>query len=124
VNPGNLQSGNQLYSLNCAPCHSALGAGGALGFGDIVPSLHSATPLQVREAIRIGPGPMPVFGSGTLSDQQVDDIATYVKYLQDPRDRGGASLGRFGPVPEGFVAWVVGIGALLLIARFIGTRAP
>jgi ubiquinol-cytochrome c reductase cytochrome c subunit len=51
------------------------------------------------------------------------DVASYVQYLHHPRDRGGLPLGHLGPIPEGFVAWVVGLGVLLLAARLIGTRA-
>jgi ubiquinol-cytochrome c reductase cytochrome c subunit len=119
---GDLARGNELFSINCASCHNNSGAGGALGFGDIVPSLHRSSRLDVAEAIRIGPKPMPVFGPDTLSDQQVSDIATNVQYLHNPDDRGGFGLGHLGPIPEGFVGWVVGIGLLLLIARLIGTR--
>jgi ubiquinol-cytochrome c reductase cytochrome c subunit len=122
VLPGNLAAGNELFSQNCAQCHNDAGAGGALGYGDIVPPLRKASPLDVVEAARIGPAPMPVFSPKTLSDQQVSNIAAYVQYLHHPEDRGGLGLGHLGPIPEGFVGWVVGMGALLLIARLIGTR--
>jgi ubiquinol-cytochrome c reductase cytochrome c subunit len=118
-----LSSGFRLYSINCAQCHNDAGAGGALGFGDIVPSLIHASRLDAAEAMRIGPVPMPVFGPDTLSDQQVADVAAYVQYLHHPDDRGGLGLGHLGPIPEGFVGWVVGMGLLLLVARLIGTRA-
>jgi ubiquinol-cytochrome c reductase cytochrome c subunit len=120
---GNLASGNQLFILNCAQCHNSAGAGGALGYGDIVPALRHASVLDVAEAVRIGPKPMPVFGPQTLSDAQVWDVATYVQYLHHPDDRGGLNLGHLGPIPEGFVAWIVGLGVLLVAARLIGTRA-
>jgi quinol---cytochrome-c reductase cytochrome c subunit len=123
VLPGDLSRGNQLYSINCAGCHNIAGAGGALGYGDIVPPLRRSTPLDVVEAMRIGPRPMPVFGPDTLSDQEASDIAAYVQYLRHPTDRGGLGLGHLGPIPEGFVGWVVGMGLLLLVARLIGTRA-
>lgn len=122
VLPGDLASGNQLFAINCAQCHNIAGAGGALGYGDIVPSLRHATALDVVEAARVGPAPMPVFGPQTLTDQQVSDVAAYVQYLHHPDDRGGFGLGHIGPIPEGFVGWVVGMGALLLVARLIGTR--
>ena len=66
---------------------------------------------------------MPVFGPDTLTDRQVGDIAGYVEYLHHPYSPGGLGLGHLGPIPEGFVAWVVGLGLLLLTARLIGTRA-
>jgi ubiquinol-cytochrome c reductase cytochrome c subunit len=120
---GDLAQGFDLYSINCAQCHNDAGAGGALGYGDVVPSLKHASRLDAAEAMRIGPRPMPVFGPDTLSDQQVADIASYVEYLHHPEDRGGLGLGHLGPIPEGFVGWVVGMGLLLLAARLIGTRA-
>jgi ubiquinol-cytochrome c reductase cytochrome c subunit len=123
VGAGSLSQGNQLFSINCAQCHNDAGAGGALGYGDIVPALNKASPLDVAEAVRVGPVPMPVFGPDTLSDQQVSDIAAYVHYLHHPDDRGGLGLGHLGPIPEGFVGWTVGMGLLLLVARLIGTRA-
>jgi ubiquinol-cytochrome c reductase cytochrome c subunit len=122
VQPGNLADGNELFSINCAQCHNDAGAGGALGYGDIVPPLRHSSSVDVVEAARIGPKPMPVFGPQTLSDQQVNDIAAYVQYLHHPEDRGGLGLGHLGPIPEGFVGWVVGMGALLLVCRLIGTR--
>jgi ubiquinol-cytochrome c reductase cytochrome c subunit len=123
VLPGDLSRGNELFSINCAQCHNDVGAGGALGYGDIVPPLKRATPLEVIEAMRVGPRPMPVFGPRTLSDQQASDIAAYVQYLRNPSNRGGLPLGHIGPIAEGFVGWVVGMGLLLLVARLIGTRA-
>jgi ubiquinol-cytochrome c reductase cytochrome c subunit len=119
---GNLAAGNQLYTLNCAQCHNDAGSGGALSYGEIVPSLRLATPLEVGEAVRIGPNPMPVFGPQTLPEQGVWDVASYVQYLHHPDDRGGLSLAHLGPIPEGFVAWL-GLAVLLVVARLIGTRA-
>jgi ubiquinol-cytochrome c reductase cytochrome c subunit len=119
-----LAAGGQLFRANCAPCHSASGAGGALSYGRAAPSLHEATPLQVASAVRSGPGQMPVFGTDVFTDDQVDDLARYVEYLRSPDDRGGLPIGRTGPVPEGFVAWTLGMGALLGSVAWIGTREP
>jgi ubiquinol-cytochrome c reductase cytochrome c subunit len=66
---------------------------------------------------------MPVFGPETLSPGQASDIAAYVQYLRRPKNRGGLGLGHIGPIAEGFVGWVVGMGLLLLATRLIGTRA-
>jgi ubiquinol-cytochrome c reductase cytochrome c subunit len=123
VGRGKLSAGYLQFSINCASCHSAIGAGGALGYGDEVPSLIHASATQIEEAARIGPGPMPVFGPDTLSQSQLDDVAKYVHYLQHPHDRGGFGLGHLGPIPEGFMGWVAGLGLLLVLTRLIGTRA-
>jgi ubiquinol-cytochrome c reductase cytochrome c subunit len=119
---GSLVEGRELYTAFCAACHNSQGSGGALGRDYFAPSLFDATPVQTAEAVRVGPGAMPVFNAETIDQGELDSIVRYVEYLKDPRDRGGLSLGRVGPVPEGFVAWVVGLGALLLAAFWIGTR--
>jgi ubiquinol-cytochrome c reductase cytochrome c subunit len=116
---GDLSEGGTLFRLNCAACHSAAGAGGALSYGDDAPNLWSATPLQVAEAIRTGPGQMPVFGPDTFSKHQVDSIVRYVRYLDDPDDPGGFSLGRIGPITEGMVALLLGLPLLLFVCRRI-----
>jgi ubiquinol-cytochrome c reductase cytochrome c subunit len=119
---GDLAEGNRLYANNCAPCHSSAAAGGALGHAVYAPPLNRATSVQVAEAVRIGPGAMPVFGPDTLDDEQVASVVRYVSYLRKPDDRGGFGLGHLGPIPEGFVAWVVGLGAMLMAVRWIGTK--
>jgi len=116
--------GAQLFSLNCAACHTITGAGDALAFGTNAPSLQNRaiTPQQVAEALRIGPANMPRF-SGNLSDTQVRDVVAYVtRDIQHPASPGGAGLGGVGPVAEGFVALLIGVGGLVLICYWIGER--
>jgi ubiquinol-cytochrome c reductase cytochrome c subunit len=127
---GNLQRGRQLYGQACAACHGMNGAGAALGGQNIAVSLQGVEPIDVAEAIKIGPGQMPVGGGladyefGTAqSTQEVDDIAAYVESLRtQPYNEGGAPIGGKGPVPEGFVAWVIGLGILVVAARWIAGR--
>ena len=112
-----LPRGQQLFATNCAPCHGASGNGGALGGGAIAWPLTDAPPRIVAEAMVIGPGQMPAF------DWPADDrdaVVTYVEYLRDAPSPGGFAIGGIGPVPEGFVAWLIGIGVLVLIVYLIG----
>jgi quinol---cytochrome-c reductase cytochrome c subunit len=124
VERADVAAGGELFRANCAPCHSASGAGGALSYGNAAPPLSQSEPLQVGAAVRSGPGQMPVFGPEVLDDKQLDDVAAYVEYLRHPQDPGGVPIGRTGPVPEGFVAWFFGMGALVALVAWIGTRAP
>ncbi len=120
----NLAEGNSLFVLNCAGCHTITGAGDALANGAFAPSLHKATATQIAEAIRTGPGNMPHFGPGNLSEQQAADIVAYVKtVIQHPNNSGGLGLGGIGPVAEGFIGLLIGVGALMLVAFWIGDRA-
>jgi ubiquinol-cytochrome c reductase cytochrome c subunit len=119
---GDLALGNQLYTANCAACHNSAGSGGALGQAVFAPGVRQADPVQIAEAIRVGPGDMPVFGPDTLDGHEVDSVVRYLLHLRQAGDRGGAPLGRLGPVPEGMVAWVAGLGPMLLAAFWIGTR--
>ncbi len=119
----NVAVGADLFSLNCAACHTITGAGDELAFGTFAPSLRAASPTQVAEAIRTGPGNMPRF-SGNLTDAQVRDVVAYVtEYIQHPTNPGGFALGGVGPVAEGFVALLFGVGILALVAYWIGERA-
>lgn len=120
---GDLQEGARLYLNNCAACHSAAGNGGALSLGRDAPTLHDATPVQVAEAMRTGPGQMPVFGTQTFTPKQVNSIVRYVEYLKKPQSPGGFSLGLVGPITEGLVAILIGLGALMLVSRWIEPRS-
>ena len=118
-------AGQDLFSLDCAACHTIEGTGDALANGTNAPSLinRSVTAQQVVEAMRIGPANMPRF-SGNLTDRQVTDITSYVTgRLQHPTNPGGFSLGGVGPVAEGFVALLLGVGGLALICFWIGERS-
>lgn len=122
LSEGDVQEGGDLFRGVCAACHSASGAGGALSFGQNAPSLDQATPVQVYEAMLIGPGQMPVFGPSAYDEEELNSIVAYVETLQELGDPGGFSLGRVGPIPEGFVAVVIGTGAAVLAAFVIGRR--
>ena len=124
VDPGgSLSTGMELFVANCAPCHGATGAGGAVGGGWLAPALDRASPRIVAEAMLTGPGQMPAFD---LPTADLSAVAAYVEYLRDAAQPGGLSIGNIGPVPEGFVAWFVGMGLLGLVAYLVGrewTRA-
>ena len=123
LSAGNLVNGNSLFVLNCAGCHTITGAGDALANGFYAPSLHRIYPRQIAEAIRTGPTQMPHFGPGNLSDQQVTDIVKYVtSSIQHPTNEGGLGLGGVGPVAEGFIGLLFGVGGIMLVAFWLGDR--
>ncbi len=119
---GNLSDGQATYQANCAPCHGTTGNGGAVG-PQVAPDVHQATVTQVAEAVRIGPGTMPVFDQSTIDQRTLNSLTRYVVYLRHPQDEGGASLNHVGPLIEGLVGIVVGLGLTVIVTRYIGTRS-
>ncbi len=131
---GELSTGQQLYQQHCGTCHGTTAIGGAMlsqrgretlggTTGIIIPGIEWATAPEIAEATRTGPGTIPAFGPSVISDAGFDSLVFCTLYLKDPRDVGGASLGHIGPVIEGAVGWLVGLGVLLIVIRWIGTAA-
>lgn len=117
-----LAFGGQLFRTNCAQCHNFAGSGGALTYGKSAPSLSSATPREIYEAMLTGPENMPVFGDSQVTPAQKLAIVNYVRTIKTSPNPGGAGLGRIGPVSETAVAWLVGIGVCVVITMWIGSR--
>lgn len=123
VRPGDLTTGRELYLQNCAACHSSGGTGYTQVGGRRAPSLMQSDPVQMAEAIRVGPGLMPHFPQEVLSDEYLNAVVTYVQELQRLDGKGGADLGRIGPVTETLVGFA-GVAVLLVVVRRLGKRAP
>jgi quinol---cytochrome-c reductase cytochrome c subunit len=120
---GNLPEGFRLFSGICSACHGAGATGDSVGGGQIAPALGAATPKQVSEAVRFGPGTMPAFGDQNLTNAQLASIIRYVDFLKVSPNPGGLGIDRLGPVAEGFIAIVVGLGLLLFTIYLTGTKA-
>jgi ubiquinol-cytochrome c reductase cytochrome c subunit len=119
---GDLSAGQRLFTDHCAGCHQVMAAGGYVT-GGVPPPLADATPVQIAEAVRIGPYLMPRFSTRQLSERELDSIIAYLQYARSPDDRGGLALGHLGPVPEGLVAWLAA-GVLAVVCVVIGRRLP
>ena len=66
---------------------------------------------------------MPHFGPRNLTNQQVADIVNYVTTpIQHPDNQGGLGLGGIGPVAEGFIGLLFGVGGIMLVAFWLGDR--
>jgi ubiquinol-cytochrome c reductase cytochrome c subunit len=114
--------GQELFTENCSQCHNFVGAGGALTYGKYAPALTASTPTQIYTAMQTGPEAMPVFNDTTITPSEKRDIIAYVTQTRSEPNPGGFSLGRIGPVTEGLVAWIGGIGGLILVAMWITAR--
>jgi ubiquinol-cytochrome c reductase cytochrome c subunit len=120
---GDLAEGGELFRLNCASCHNFVGEGGALSSGKSAPSLQNADDLTIYAAMLSGPENMPVFGDNQLTPTQKRAIINYVQTIKATANPGGAGIGRIGPVSEGLVIWVVGIGIMMFAVFWQGSKA-
>jgi len=121
IEEGTLHEGGEVFLAECAGCHQWSGAGGAL-LGREAPGLREATPTQIASAVRTGPPGMPGYGEEVIDEEQLNSVVKYVLYLREPQDQGGNGLWHLGPFAEGLIAWVVGIGVLILAVLWIGER--
>ncbi|HQY99818.1 MAG TPA: c-type cytochrome [Propionicimonas sp.] len=113
--------GGEMFRTNCSACHNFKGAGGALPNGLVAPSLQGVEPKEILEAMRTGPGQMPVFASGAIPDENAKEMIAYLERVNETPS-AGLTFGGLGPVAEGFWAWIAGIGSLVLFAIWITTR--
>jgi len=118
---GELADGMTEFTEHCAGCHQVSAAGGYVT-NAVAPRLSEATPVQIAEAVRIGPYLMPRFSERQIGKQELDSIIRYVVYARHPDDRGGWAMGHVGPVPEGLVTWFIGIAAIVVTCLVIGRR--
>ncbi len=114
--------GGQIFLTNCTACHNFNGSGGAMPRGGYAPSLHGVEAKYIYEAMLTGPQAMDVFSNGNLAPDEKRDVIAYIMSIQENPEYGGFGLGGFGPVAEGLVAWIVGIGALVAFAIWIAAH--
>ena len=116
--------GGDLFRLNCASCHQFTGRGIALSSGKFAPEIADVNPAQIQSAMLHGPQNMPKFSDRQLTPEDKADITAYIQSItEEPNNPGGWSLGGWGPVSEGFIAWIVGIGLLVGVTLWIGAKA-
>jgi ubiquinol-cytochrome c reductase cytochrome c subunit len=121
---GDPARGGDLFRLNCASCHNFTGRGISLSSGKYAPAIKDVNPQQIYSAMTSGPQSMPRFSDRQLTPQEKRDIIAYVESVtKDRNNPGGYPLGGFGPVPEGLIAWIVGISALVAVTLWIGAKA-
>jgi ubiquinol-cytochrome c reductase cytochrome c subunit len=118
---GNLALGFHQFTLHCAGCHQIVARGG-ITVNAQIPDLQEATPQEVAEAVRMGPYLMPHFSARQIDQHDLDSLAAYVQWTRHPLNAGGWGIYNIGPIPEGMVAWFIGLAALVLVARLIGER--
>ncbi|MDQ4491413.1 cytochrome c [Sinomonas sp. ASV486] len=119
---GDATHGGELFRVNCAMCHNAAAAGGALTRGKFAPSLAGVTSKHIYEAMATGPQNMPVFSDANISPEGKRDIITFLTTIESQGSPGGADLGSLGPVSEGLFVWVAGLGIIIAFTIWLTSR--
>lgn len=120
---GDATHGGELFRINCAMCHNAVGAGGALTEGKYAPVLKGVSPKHVYEAMVSGPQNMPVFNDSNLTPTDKQDIITYLAYIEANESAGGYALASLGPVAEGLFIWIFGLGGIIAITVWLAAKS-
>ncbi|TSA48728.1 MAG: cystathionine beta-lyase [Actinomycetales bacterium] len=120
---GSTAEGGELFRNNCAMCHNFAGQGGALTQGKYAPTLMGVEPKHIYEALITGPQSMPVFSDKTLTPGEKLSVIKWIKAAEAEPNLGGATMGRVGPVTEGLLVWILGLGILIAVAVWLTTRA-
>ena len=120
---GNTTRGGELFRINCAMCHNAVGAGGALTEGKFAPMLKGVDSKHIYEAMVTGPQNMPVFNDANLTPEDKRDIISYLKYVENNPSAGGEELGSLGPVAEGLFIWIFVLGGIVGITIWLGAKS-
>ncbi|NTW40942.1 MAG: cytochrome c, partial [Cellulomonadaceae bacterium] len=90
--------------------------------GKYAPDLRETDPRAIFEAMVTGPQSMPVFSDTNIDPDEKRDIIAFID-AQAAGSPGGSSLGSVGPIAEGLWVWVIGIGALIGCAVWIGAKS-
>jgi ubiquinol-cytochrome c reductase cytochrome c subunit len=119
---GDAAKGGELFRTNCAMCHNAAAAGGALTRGKFAPALADVSGKHIYEAMATGPQNMPVFSDSNVTPEGKRDIITFLKQIEANGSPGGADLGALGPVSEGLFVWIAGLGVIIAFTIWLTSR--
>jgi len=123
VSKGDAANGAKVFLANCAMCHNAAGAGGALTRGKWAPTLMGVSEKHIWEAMETGPQNMPVFNDANITPEEKRDVITYLKSLETNTTPGGFALGSLGPVSEGLFIWTIGLGIVIAFTAWLTSRS-
>ncbi len=117
-----VKEGGEFFRTNCTACHNSVGAGGALPNGRYAPDIRGVDAKHIYEAMLTGPQQMPLFSDAVITPEDKRNVIAYVKTLENQPDYGGLAGGGYGPVVDGMFTFIIGIGALVGFAVWIGAH--
>ncbi|HWJ09147.1 MAG TPA: cytochrome c [Nocardioides sp.] len=114
--------GSQIFLANCTACHNFEGSGGAMPRGGYAPKIRGVESKHIYEAMLTGPQSMDTFSDGNIPPEDKKAVIAYLEKLDEQPSYSGFTLGSLGPVSEGIIAWIGGIGVLVGFAVWIAAH--
>lgn len=114
--------GGQIFLANCTACHNFEGSGGAMPRGGYAPKIRDVDPKHIYEAMLTGPQTMDTFSDGNIPPDDKKAVIAYLTTLNETPSYSGFTLGSLGPVSEGMIAWLIGLGSLVGFAVWIAAH--
>ena len=118
----NVAAGAEIFRVNCAMCHNAAAAGGALTEGKFAPHLQGIQADHIYEAMLTGPQNMPVFNDMNITPEEKRNVIAFLHYMDENPSVGGFDLGSLGPVSEGLFIWIFGLGGIVAMTIWLTSR--
>jgi ubiquinol-cytochrome c reductase cytochrome c subunit len=91
--------------------------------GKYAPTLKGVAHRDIYEAMQTGPQSMPVFNDQNITPENKRNIIAWINEVQNQSNQGGNNLGNLGPVSEGMFIWIFGLGIMVAIAVWLGSKA-
>ncbi|HUH06721.1 MAG TPA: c-type cytochrome [Egibacteraceae bacterium] len=113
---GNAAAGRLVFEVNCAACHGSVGGGGVAGGGAFTPRINAYDAVTLAEAIRTGPFEMPSFAAGQISDQQIGDVAAFLRQIEEEQGTLVLGLVELNPV---FASAFAGLLTLVVVLSLL-----
>ncbi|WP_082612055.1 c-type cytochrome [Nocardioides sp. Root79] len=114
--------GSDIFLANCTACHNFEGSGGAMPRGGFAPKIRGVDSKHIYEAMLTGPQSMDTFSDGNIPPEDKKAVIAYLETLDKAPSYSGLTLGGLGPVSEGIIAWLFGIGVLVGFAVWIAAH--
>ncbi|MDN5745639.1 MAG: cytochrome c, partial [Nocardioidaceae bacterium] len=114
--------GSQIFLANCTACHNFEGSGGAMPRGGFAPKIRVDS-KHIYEAMLTGPQSMDTFSDGNIPPEDKKAVIAYLETLDESPSYSGFTLGGLGPVSDGIIAWLGGLGLLVGFATWIAAHS-
>ena len=114
--------GGQIFLTNCTASTTSKAPAAPCRVASTRRRIRGVDPKHIYEAMLTGPQSMDTFSDGNIPPDDKKAVIAYLDTLNEQPNYGGFTLGSLGPVSEGLIAWLIGMGALVGFAVWIAAQ--